>query len=266
MSKNRKYWKLHAKESLRGNWGLAIGGMLLSSAVNLIGNYMASGLFPGETIPALLMSQAFLFIVSLIGMIFSTGYSYMLLNMSRGRRFGLGDLLYMFRNQPDRVLVAGLVLSLIDTILMLPLNYWTIMTSPEAQTLDAQVSWLQTAMALLVLGMVLGVIFKIPLVLTFYLLADNEEMGGLEALKTSVRLMRGKKWKYFVLELSFLPLIILSAFTLYIAFLWLLPYMQAVETAFYMDALGEFERPQPEEYPENSLPEIHLEDDYNAEA
>lgn len=48
--------------------------------------------------------------------------------------------------------------------------------------------------------------------------------------------------------------------------MWLLPYMQAVETAFYMDALGEFERPQPEEYPENSLPEIHLEDDYNAEA
>ena len=179
---------------------------------------------------------------------------------------GLGDLLYMFRNQPDRVLVAGLVLSLIDTILMLPLNYWTIMTSPEAQTLDAQVSWLQTAMALLVLGMVLGVIFKIPLVLTFYLLADNGEPAGREALKTPVRLMRGKKWNYMVLELRVLPVIIFSAFTLYIAFLWLLPYMQAVETAFYMDALGEFDRPQPEEYPENSLPEIHLEDDYNAEA
>lgn len=261
MNKNRKYWKSHAKESLRGNWGLAIAGMLLSAAVNFVGNYMASGLFPGESIPALAMSQVFLFIVSLIGMIFSTGYSYMLLNMSRGRKFGLGDLIYMFRNQPDRVLVAGLVISLIDTVLMLPLNYWTIMTSPAAQTLDAQAAWLQTAVGLLILGIALGVVFKLPLTLTFYLLADNTEMGGLEALKTSVRLMRGKKWKYFVLQLSFLPLLILSAFTLYIALLWLLPYMQTVDTAFYMDALGEFDRKAPETGQEN-----YEEDDYNAEA
>lgn len=261
MSKNRKYWKLHAKESLRGNWGLAIAGMLLSAAVNFVGNYMSSGLFPGESIPALAMSQVFLFIVSLIGMIFSTGYSYMLLNMSRGRKFGLGDLIYMFRNQPDRVLVAGLVISLIDTVLMLPLNYWTIMTSPAAQTLDAQAAWLQTALGLLILGIALGVVFKLPLTLTFYLLADNTEMGGLEALKTSVRLMRGKKWKYFVLQLSFLPLLILSAFTLYIALLWLLPYMQTVDTAFYMDALGEFNEKETEADQEN-----YEEDDYNAEA
>ena len=207
------------------------------------------------------MSQVFLFIVSLIGMIFSTGYSYMLLNMSRGKSFGLGDLIYMFRNQPDRVLVAGLVISLIDTVLMLPLNYWTIMTSPAAQTLDAQAAWLQTAVGLLILGIALGVVFKLPLTLTFYLLADNTEMGGLEALKTSVRLMRGKKWKYFVLQLSFLPLLILSAFTLYIALLWLLPYMQTVDTAFYMDALGEFDRKAPETGQEN-----YEEDDYNAEA
>ena len=104
MSKDRKYWKLYAKRTLSGNWGLAIAGMIVSTAVNLIGNYMASFLFPGVTVSAMLLSQVFLFIVSLIAMIFTSGYIYMLLNMSRGREYGLGDLLHMFRNQPDRVM------------------------------------------------------------------------------------------------------------------------------------------------------------------
>lgn len=266
MSKNRKYWKTHAKNSLKGNWGLAVGGMLAVSAVNFIGNYMASVLFPGESVPALLISQVFLFIVSLIGMIFSTGYSYMLLNMSRGKAFGFSDLIYMFRHQPDRVLVAGLAISLIETVLMLPFNYWTIMVSPSAQTFDAQVAWLRTAMLLLALGIALGVVFTLPFTLTFYILADDTEIGGLEALKTSIRLMKGKKGKYFVLQLSYMPLVILSVFTLYVAFLWLLPYMQAVDTAFYLDVRGEFDRPEPEDSENGGVLEGYRGDDYNAEA
>ena len=160
MSKDRKYWKQHAKRTLSGNWGLAIVGMILSTIVNFVGNYIASALFPGVTVTALLLSQVFLFIVSLIGMIFSTGYIYMLLNMSRRREYGLGDLLHMFRNQPDRVLVAGIVLSLIDNVMMLPFNYWTIMTSPTADTMEAYVSWLQIAIIFLVLGMAVSVVVK----------------------------------------------------------------------------------------------------------
>ena len=267
MSKDRKYWKLYAKRTLSGNWGLAIAGMIVSTAVNLIGNYMASFLFPGVTVSAMLLSQVFLFIVSLIAMIFTSGYIYMLLNMSRGREYGLGDLFHMFRNQPDRVLVAGFVLSLIDNILLLPLTYWTVMTSPAAETMEAYLSWVQTAGILMVLGMALAVVIKLPLSLTFFLLADHPEMGGVEALKTSVRLMKGKKWKYFVLQLSFVPLLILSAFTLYIAMLWLIPYMNAADTAFYMDACGEFgHHPEDDAEEPGRITERPAGDDYNAEA
>ena len=266
MSKDRKYWKQYAKRTLSGNWGLAIIGMILSTIVNFVGNYMASALFPGVAVSALLLSQVFLFIVSLIGMIFSTGYIYMLLNMSRGREYGLGDLLHMFRNQPDRVLVAGFVLSLIDNILMLPLTYWTVMTSPASETMDAYFSWVQTAVILMVLGMAVAVVIKLPLSLTFYLLADHPEMGGLEALRVSVRLMRGKKWKYFVLQLSFVPMLVLSVFTLYIALLWLIPYMNAAVTAFYMDACGEFDHPAEDMEEPDRIADRPVGDDYNAEA
>lgn len=41
--------------------------------------------------------------------------------------------------------------------------------------------------------------------LTFCLLADTPEMGGIEALKTSARLMRGHILKYWLMMLSFYP-------------------------------------------------------------
>ena len=109
MTGQRKYWKSYAKSNLKGNWGIAIAAMLAVVAVNFIGNIFAVQLFPGDSVFALVLSEIFVFIVSLIGMIFSTGYSYMQLNICRGRDYSLSDLLYMFHNQPDRVLVAGLV-------------------------------------------------------------------------------------------------------------------------------------------------------------
>ena len=40
---------------------------------------------------------------------------------------------------------------------------------------------------LFVLSLVLNVIITVPFALTFYLLADNPDMGGMEALKESAR-------------------------------------------------------------------------------
>lgn len=127
MTGQRKYWKSYAKSNLKGNWGIAIAAMLAVVAVNFIGNIFAVQLFPGDSVFALVLSEIFVFIVSLIGMIFSTGYSYMQLNICRGRDYSLSDLLYMFHNQPDRVLVAGLVVALIDTVVQIPFYYVTYM-------------------------------------------------------------------------------------------------------------------------------------------
>ena len=130
MTGQRKYWKSYAKSNLKGNWGIAIAAMLAVVAVNFIGNIFAVQLFPGDSVFALVLSEIFVFIVSLIGMIFSTGYSYMQLNICRGRDYSLSDLLYMFHNQPDRVLVAGLVVALIDTVVQIPFYYVTYMVNP----------------------------------------------------------------------------------------------------------------------------------------
>ena len=63
-------------------------------------------------------------------------------------------------------------------------------------------------------------------------------MGGIEALKTSAHLMRGHILKYWLMMLSFIPLAILSLFSMYIGLLWLFPYIYMSETVFYMELAG----------------------------
>lgn len=238
---DRKYWKFYAKMKLSGNWGIAIAAMLAVGAVNLVGNILAVKLFPGDTVLPLVLSEIFVFVVSLIGMIFSTGYSYMLLNICRGREYKLGDLLYMFHNQPDRVLVAGLVVALIDTVVQIPFYYVTYMVEPGT-TVEGMMHWYQLLLGAWVIAMVLSIILTVPFALAFYFLADNPNMGGIEALKASTRAMKGHIWQYLMLELSFVPLFFLSILTLYIGLLWLVPYMQFSETAFYMYVTGELDQ------------------------
>ena len=81
MTGQRKYWKSYAKSNLKGNWGIAIAAMLAVVAVNLSEIFLLYSCF--REIPYLhwYLSEIFVFIVSLIGMIFSTGYSYMQLNI-----------------------------------------------------------------------------------------------------------------------------------------------------------------------------------------
>lgn len=52
-------------------------------------------------------------------------------------------------------------------------------------------NWMQMIMGIMILSVVLNVLITVPLALSFYLLADNPEMGGVESLKQSMRLVKG---------------------------------------------------------------------------
>lgn len=262
MSRNRQEWKTCAREALRGRYSAAILGMLAVAGISFLGSMGASILFRGNSLYALVMSQVFLFILTLIMTVFTAGLSHMYLNMARGYDYSLMDLFYLFRNHPDRVIVAGFVLSLISLVTSIPYYYVNYMTDPGS-TMEEQVLWLWKCMGLLLLSLVLEALLTLPFVLVYYILADNREIGGMEALKISARMMKGRKLKFLLLKLSFIPWMLLSVFTLYIGLLWLLPYMDMAAVIFYMDLNGELDQEVMEELP---VYEDAPGDDYNSEA
>ena len=71
--------------------------------------------------------------------------------------------------------------------------------------------------------------------MTSYILAENPELTASEALRKSKEMMKGNRWRFFCLEISFIGWDILCAFTLGIGQLWLLPYKETAGAAFYRE-------------------------------
>lgn len=83
-----------------------------------------------------------------------------------------------------------------------------------------------------------GIIKGYSYAMTPFILADHPELTAREAITRSRELMDGHKFELFVLELSFIGWELLSALTLGIGLLWLLPYMSAARAAFYRQIAG----------------------------
>ncbi len=238
--RSTKEIKLQAKKALQGHVGTVLLGLLAVYGLNMLGTILSTNLFSGTSPLDLVLSEVFMLVVSLIVGIISAGFGYMLLNISRGKEFSLGDLGYFFKNQPDRVIIAGFVLAVIQIVTAIPYYYVSFTTDPGL-TVDSQIKWLSMTLGLLAVSTLLNFLISLPFAMTYFLMADDTELGGLQALKESARLMKGNLWRYVKLNLSFVPLLLLSVFTFYIALFWIMPYMEMSMVAFYRDLDGELD-------------------------
>ena len=274
MTRGIKDWKRLAREALKGNYAIPVMALVVSAALSMMGSSLTSRLFPGTSTGALILSQFFVFILSLVISVYTAGISCLYLNIARRKSYSIADLLYFFKNRPDRVIVATLILTVIDFVVTIPVNYYGL-TVDMGATMEQYMRWMVTYLALMLGSMILNTLLTLPFVLIYYLLADDLEMSGLQALKTSMQMMRGHIGKYLLLQISFIPWMLLSVFTFYIALLWLLPYMEMSAVMFYRDLRGELDFPAQTDASSFTDPELLMQlqeqenssgDDYNSEA
>lgn len=84
-----------------------------------------------------------------------------------------------------------------------------------------------------------GIIKAYSYSMTYYVLEDNPDLSGDKAIEESMRLMDGHKWELFRLHLSFIGWALLCILTLGIGILWLIPYMNTAQAAFYENLKAE---------------------------
>ena len=87
----------------------------------------------------------------------------------------------------------------------------------------------------LLLLIIPGIIAAYAYSQTFYLIAEDANIGSLEAIRKSKEMMRGNKWKLLCLNLRFIGWTLLCMLTLGIGFLWLAPYVIISFAKFYDD-------------------------------
>lgn len=86
-----------------------------------------------------------------------------------------------------------------------------------------------------------GIIKVFSYAMTPYILEENPELSANDAIDRSRAMMKGRKFDLFWLWLSFIGWGLLCIPTLGIGFLWLIPYMQTAEAAFYEDVKADYE-------------------------
>lgn len=69
--------------------------------------------------------------------------------------------------------------------------------------------------------------------MTFYIITDEPELSGAAAIKKSKEMMKGHKWELFVLLFSFFWWYILGIITFGLAYIYIIPYIEATVVNFY---------------------------------
>jgi uncharacterized membrane protein len=85
----------------------------------------------------------------------------------------------------------------------------------------------------LILFVIPGIILALIYSVSIYVLAEHPEISISDALKKSSELTKGYRTKLLLLGLIYTGLVILSAFTLFIGLLWLMPLFGITSANFY---------------------------------
>ena len=188
--------KTLARESLAGNFSLPVSAYLLITILTSVLSMIVTGFLDVSNTVSLITSQILIYLFSLLSSLLMAGYDKMILNLNRRQPYTLGNIFYAFSHNPDRFIVVNFLLLLAGILVSLPFDIPSYTST----------SW--NAMVLSLVGMLIRSLVSIVLAAFFglanYLLLDYPEMGAMQALKESLRLMKGNKGRYVHLYLSFL--------------------------------------------------------------
>ena len=89
--------------------------------------------------------------------------------------------------------------------------------------------------AIMMVAIPISIVLSFNYVLTDYILIDNPNLSAKEGVELSKKMMKGHKWEFFVLTLTFIGWDILTGLTLGILNIWTLPYKTHTYINYYFD-------------------------------
>jgi uncharacterized membrane protein len=211
--------KAHARESLKGNWGIAIlasfivgifcstGGGVSTSGTEDVDFTKLNQFTNEEIITALAILGGFVLlgmIVSIfISSLVSIGYAQFNVDLVNGNKPRIGTI-FSKGKQVGTAIAANF-------LVFIRIFFGTI------------------------LFIIPGIIAAYKYSMVNYVIAENPGITAREALQKSKEIMDGHKFRLFRLELSFIGWAFVAVLTLGIAGIWIAPYMQASFAAFYKE-------------------------------
>lgn len=228
--------KCCARRSLTGHYRVPcytfLMAVLLTSILTLIFESVSGLGTPGYT-PS--VSQYILYFlscyfISVLSTLLLFGRFKIHLDLTAGNEVSNKDLFYAFRFHSNKFILVSMQFTLILFLCSLPANCMYMFPAFRENT-----TYLLIYGILSIAGGILALLYFLTYVFVFFVLVDHPEFAVQEVFRESRRLMKGHKWKFFILTLSFIGWYLLGILSLCIGYIWIIPYVMQTYTEFYKE-------------------------------
>jgi uncharacterized membrane protein len=223
--------KASAKDKLMGKYSAAISVMILVMLLQLTVSLLTS-IIPINSTFGYAVNLIVTYGLSVLIGVLTVGLNLFFLSIACDQPFFINQLFYGYQEQPNKALCISAVFSLVQLICVLPgeLYFQRYLVTRDNQ-------YLYSTILSFSIGLLIYTLISLMLSQSFYIMLDFPDMNARETLAYSMKRMKGHKIRLFVLDLSFLPLILLCLLSMGIGLLWLSPYMTMANTLFYLDLM-----------------------------
>lgn len=226
---SRKVLKAKARKLMVGKYGFLALITVLMSAANLISSSFLGNLFySGSGFFNLILQIATTAVVNIFYTLLLAGQTKIYLRICSGQDYRMKDLLHAFRDRPEQVAIYSVLYFVLQTI-MANVPLWLVQYGLAFGSTG-------TVVGLTVLSIViilLCTILSLELSMVLYLYIDHPYMTAIELIRESRRLMKGKRMRLFLLQVSFFGLDFLCLLSFGVGFLFVEPYQQLTTALFY---------------------------------
>lgn len=237
MKQYKVYYELKntAKDNLDGKYGPAVLICVLSALISSAVLEIVEGFVPdtGSLATTYLIGGTASLIVTWVLGVLDLGLALFFLNAACGRPYKVNDLFYGFQGDTSKILTISAVRALVSCISMLPVQY--LLSAAFYYPSPALFIWIAVAA---VIGLGVHLTAGLGVMLSYFAMLDFPDKSAREILELSFQLVKGRRKKLFLLQLSFLPLEFLCICSFLVGYLWLIPYKNMTYTCFFLDLMN----------------------------
>ena len=255
MNTSIKELKRSAREKLLGNYGILIGASILYSILSrvlmsILGApfqrrflyaFLSGNLQPADVFPYYGVLYFCVFIASFVGI----GWHYMNYRIARGEKTDISDLFFVFTHKPGSYIKLLFLQIGILLLCAIPVVIGCVALF-VCLSIDQVVLGIIFYAAGLIAYLILVIREGLRLSCCYYIYFDNNAMPARKVVRLSRQLMDGNIMKLFKLNISFIPIVLLSILSLGIASLWLNPYIVVTKSNFYLSLIGRGAKAKPD--------------------
>ena len=228
MNRPCKELKRMARQNLSGRYGIPMAALLITGSIPMVAELPFSMLQKNsQPVSQTIIFYLAEFLISLLSVVLSAGMTQIHLSLARGKEYELNSVFFGFKNHPDRFILTGFLLTLMQIAALAPmLAAYFLFIKPNKSLLT-------------VISLILTVFLQLLYTFPLYLLLDDPNLTPTQAIHDSRILMKKHKGRLFYIYLSFIGMQLLNLLTLGIGSLWIMPYQKQTLTNLYLELRGE---------------------------